>query len=83
MDRIARAVVQDSHFRAGDGAKTSNEEKSWRQQHPIAFGSLIGFAVGFSFVAFMATGGDTDFPAAVLFYGGIGAGVGALIGSFF
>lgn len=84
MDRIALAVVQDSQMHLSDDHKTTNDEgESWRQQHPIGFGSLVGFGIGFGFTVLFATGGDTNFPAAVLIFGGIGAGVGALIGSFF
>jgi hypothetical protein len=85
MDRIARAVVQDSQLRADDDQR-SQEEKSWRQRHPVGFGSLLGFGIGFSFILVMAAGsGSTDYnvPLAGLFYGGIGAGIGAVIGSFF
>lgn len=83
MDRIALAVVQDSQLSKADDSKSSNKEESWRQRHPIGFGSLVGFGIGFGFVLLMATGGDTNVPLAGLFYGGIGAGIGALIGSFF
>jgi hypothetical protein len=83
MDRIALAVVQDSQLSTADNSKTSNKEESWRQRHPIGFGSLVGFGIGFGFVLLMATGGDTNVPLAGLFYGAIGAGIGALIGSFF
>src|SRR5262245_36269931 len=85
MDRIARAVAQDSQLREANDKK-SNEEKSWRQRHPIGFGSLVGFGVGFGFILVIAaSSGDCDcnVPLAGLFYGGIGAGIGAIIGSFF
>jgi hypothetical protein len=84
MDRIAREVVQDSQMHLSNGPKTANDEgESWRQRHPIAFGSLVGFGVGFGYCVFLATGGDLNFPYAVLLLGGLGAGIGALIGSFF
>lgn len=84
MDRIARTVVQESQLHLSLDQKTSSkEDQSWRQRHPIAFGSLLGFGIGFGFVLVMATGGDTDVLLAGLFYGGIGAGIGALIGSFY
>jgi hypothetical protein len=82
MDRIARAVVQDLQLREAN-EKKSIEEKSWRQRHPMAFGALLGFGIGFGFTVFAATGDETNFPIAVLFFGGIGAGIGVLIGSFF
>jgi hypothetical protein len=71
IDRIARAVVHDSQMHLLDDHRSANDEgESWRQQHPIAFGSLVGFGIGFGFTVLIATGGDTNFPAAVLFFGG-------------
>lgn len=84
IDRIAREVVQDSQMHLSDDHKTANDEgESWRQRHPIGFGSLVGFGVGFGYCVLLATGGDLNFPYAVLIFGGMGAGIGALIGSFF
>lgn len=83
IDRIARAVVQDSQMHLSDDHNTANDEgESWRQRHPIGFGSLLGFGIGCGFGAYAATGDDTT-ASAILFFGGVGAGIGALIGSFF
>jgi hypothetical protein len=84
MDRIALSVVQNSQPNYDKAADKQHE--SWRQRHPIAFGSLVGFGVGFgSIVVLCAVSGTSDINLGMagLFYGGIGAGVGALIGSFF
>ena len=83
MDRIAQVVVQNSEPNYEKAA--DKEHESWRQRHPVAFGSLVGFGVGFGSIVLIGTVGnadDTNLALAGLFYGGIGAGIGALIGSF-
>jgi hypothetical protein len=59
-------------------------EEGWIGQHPVAFGALIGLAAGFTIG--YAAGDDGifyDFTAGFngLVLGGVGAGVGAIIGS--
>ena len=82
MDRIAQSVVQDSQFRTEDDS-SAKEQKAWRQRHPVGFGALVGFGIGLGYTLFLATGGDLNFPFALLVFGTAGAGIGAFIGSFF
>jgi hypothetical protein len=85
MDRISREVVRISQFRSSAEFAKGGKDEAWRNRHPIAFGSLVGFGIGFGYAVFIAVaGGDTNLAVAgSLFFGGIGAGIGALIGSFF
>jgi hypothetical protein len=72
----------------GQGQQNQTSDRSWIGRHPVLFGSLVGFGVGF------AGGYVTGRPEARgdpssdyltpeeggFFFGGIGAGAGALIG---
>jgi len=57
------------------------ENRSWMKRHPVLFGTLVGFGVGFT--VGVASGGGSDVSAGGmgLYFGAIGAGAGALIGS--
>lgn len=87
MDRISREVVEaaDSNRSTLSVFIISEEEYvPWRKRHPIGFGSLVGLGIGFGTGTFLAgVGGDTNVACAGSLFGTIGAGIGALIGSFF
>jgi hypothetical protein len=59
----------------------NEENEKWMKRHPVLFGTLVGFGIGFS--VGLASGGGSDVSAAGmgLYFGAIGAGAGALIGS--
>ena len=64
--------------------ETSHEKPAWRKQHSTAFGALLGLGIGFGTGAlFAGVGGDTNVAVAGLVFGAVGAGIGALIGSFY
>ena len=66
-------------------------EKGWIARHPVLFGTIVGFGAGFA-VGY-ATGNDaargdpsSDYLTPEekgLLFGGIGAGIGALVGKLF
>lgn len=64
------------------------DTRSWVERHPVWTGAMVGFAAG-SAITYAATSGESkgelfDFSglrgAAVILFGGISAGVGALAG---
>lgn len=84
LDRIVNEVSESHYLYAFKVDESSKEKPAWRKQHPTAFGALLGLGIGFGTGAvFAAAGGDTNVPMAGLLFGGIGAGIGALIGSFY
>jgi hypothetical protein len=75
--------------RRQDAAPAADPDpRSWVERHPVWTGAMVGFAVG-SVITYAATGGSNkdqlfDFSGlrtgAVLVFGGVSAGIGALAG---
>lgn len=78
MERITREVIKNAEFGFPDHAEKNEETKSWIKRQPVIAGTLIGFGAG----AFLgqASNGDYSVFGKVIWFGGIGAGVGAVVG---
>jgi hypothetical protein len=57
-------------------------KRSWPGRHPVLFGALVGFGVGLGVEAAVIPGASGGEPhsAYVPMFGGMGAGIGALVG---
>ena len=85
LARITREVSKThNHTYALQLDETSQKKPAWRKQHPTAYGTLLGLGIGFGTGAlFAAVGGDTNVAMAGMVFGAAGAGIGAVIGSFY
>jgi hypothetical protein len=79
--RIARYAT------SAPARQTSAQQSNWAERHPVWTGAIVGFSVGVGLTYLAGQGDDRDqlfkgtAPSSVaLFYGGIGAGIGALAG---
>lgn len=59
----------------------ARDQRSWIERHPVWTGAIGGYAAGFG-LTYLTTdeGGIPGQGAAALFWGGVGAGIGALLG---
>ena len=59
----------------------TRDQRSWIERHPVWTGVIGGYAAGFG-LTYLTTdeGGIPGQGAAALFWGGVGAGIGALLG---
>lgn len=66
----------------GSLAQPSSQDRNWVARHPVLVGTLAGAAVGLGYVAANDCGSSSDYSCGglVLFFGGTGAGLGALGG---
>jgi hypothetical protein len=57
-------------------------KRSWPGRHPVLFGAIVGFGVGLGVEAAVIPGesGGEPHSAYVPIFGGMGAGIGALVG---
>jgi len=61
------------------------DTRTWMERQPVWTGTLVGFAAGFG-ITYMSTGNQNDGPfdemrlESSLVFGGVSAGVGALVG---
>ncbi len=55
------------------------ESRGWIRRHPTLFGTLLGFGAGFAIGISQGDGDDFSAEGLGLLYGGVGAGIGALI----
>jgi hypothetical protein len=84
-----RVSTQTAWNRRQDQAPAADPDtRSWVERHPVWTGAMVGFAVG-SVITYAATGSSSndelfDFSGlrtgAVLLFGGVSAGIGALAG---
>jgi hypothetical protein len=82
IDRISREVTLNRISQKRYFAE-EKENDSWRKKHPTAFGTLLGLGIGFGTgLAFGVALQDTEAIPSALVFGAVGAGIGALIGSF-
>jgi hypothetical protein len=57
------------------------DDRSWVERHPVWTGAIAGFATGFSLTFLMTDEGGIPGPGGpALVWGGVGAGIGALMG---
>jgi len=79
---IRRAAVTDSAFLTRQQAQPPKD--SWIGRHPVLFGSIVGFGVGFAFGYFVVKhdgiGYGVDEGEMGTIWGLVGAGGGALVG---
>jgi hypothetical protein len=65
----------------GPVAQPSSQERNWVARHPVLVGTLAGAGVGLGYVAANGcSSSDYTCGGLVLFFGGTGAGLGALGG---
>ncbi len=81
MERITCEVIRVSEFETNPDAQTNRDEEKegWVKRHPIVSGILIGFGIGAGVGQIYS--GDFSVWGKAVFFGGIGAGVGALAGA--
>ena len=63
-------------------AQNPAHERNWAARHPVVIGTLAGAGVGLGFVAANGCSSSSDYTCGglLMFFGGTGAGLGALGG---
>lgn len=63
-------------------AQIPTHDRNWAARHPVVLGTLAGAGVGLSFVAANGCSSSSDYSCGglLMFFGGTGAGLGALGG---
>jgi len=84
LARAATMAADLGQAPAASATRALPPAKSWRQRHPVAFGALMGAAVGGGTGALVGAANEDDSMVTaeglMLFGVGIGAGVGAIVG---
>jgi len=78
--REGARLATTSH--GGSVAQPSSQDRNWVARHPVVVGTLAGAAVGLGYVAANDCSSSSDYSCSglLLFFGGTGAGLGALGG---
>jgi hypothetical protein len=78
--RSSSALGARSEARPGTRNSGRVQERSWTERHPVWSGAIAGFAAGYA-VTYLSSdeGGIIGRGSAAMVYGGVCAGIGALV----
>jgi len=80
--RVAMALNRQTSQPASPALKTAAPQRSWPARHPVLLGALAGTGVGLGMLAAEGCSSSSDYSCGglAMFFGGTGAGIGALGG---